>query len=353
MKKRMIRILALLLVFGNSFLFGCERQPQKYTEYTFEYFDTITSVTGYVTRRDDFDRVWNRVKEELNTYHRLYTIYDSYEGVNNLYTVNRLIDGAHREVEVDPKIMDLLHYGKRMYELTDGQLNIAMGSVLSIWHSYREAGISNPAEAKLPSIELLREAAKHTDIERIILNEEAGTVYLSDPEMSLDVGAVAKGYAVEMIAQMLENEGVTGYVLNVGGNVRTLGARGDGSSFAVGIENPDSGDENGYLAVLSLRGESLVTSGSYQRYYTVEGMNYHHIIDPTTLMPATGYRSVSVICASSADGDALSTALFTLSYEEGLSLLSKIPGAEALWVLEDGTQCFSEGFGQYLQTQKS
>ena len=99
---------------------------------------------------------------------------------------------------------------------------------------------------------------------------------------------------------------------------------------------------------MSLSGQSLVTSGSYQRYYVVDGKRYHHIIDPDTCMPAEGYLSVSVVCRSSADGDALSTALFCLSPEEGLALIESLPEIEAMWVMEDGTRQYSSGFASYL-----
>jgi len=115
----------------------------------------------------------------------------------------------------------------------------------------------------------------------------------------------------------------------------------------VGIDNPDGEGEDAYFAYLSLAGQSLVTSGSYQRYYVVDGKRYHHIIDPDTLMPADGYLSVSVVCRSSADGDALSTALFCLSPEEGLALIESLPDTEALWVMSDGSRQQSSGFGRY------
>ena len=265
--------------------------------------------------------------------------------MENLCTVNELVDGAHRVVKVDQKIIDLLLYAKAMHRATDGAVNIAMGSVLSIWHNYRTAGLDEPWAAELPPMEKLSEAAEHMDIDDVIIDEEASTVFLADPKMKLDVGAIAKGYAVEMVAQAMEKKGVTGYVINVGGNVRTLGAKGDGERWTVGVENPDKEADEPYIKYLSLAGESVVTSGSYQRYYTVGDKNYHHIIDPETLMPSEKYISVTVVCRDSAQGDGLSTALFCMSLEDGLMLVESTPNAEAIWVLPDGTQKTSSGFG--------
>ena len=360
MKKR--RFFSSLLLFAlllSCFsLYACKKsenesnnskKTEKFSEYSLDYFDTATTITGYAETQEEFDKISQDILLKLSEYHKLYTIYHRFEGLENLCTVNELTDGAHRTVTVDQKIIDLLLYAKEIYAKTNGKTNIAMGSVLSIWHDYRTAGMNEPAEAKLPPIELLTEAAKHTNIDDVIIDIEKNTVFLSDPKMTLDVGAVAKGYAVEMIARSLEESGVTGYVLNVGGNVRTIGIKGDGNPWVAGIENPKEDENDPYIAYLNLSGESLVTSGSYQRYYTVDGKNYHHIIDPATNMPAERYLSVSIVCKDSGLADALSTALFCMSYEEGVAVLEAIDGAEAIWVFSDGTRKESSGFASYVK----
>lgn len=348
MKRRFIALMLCVLVCVPA-LAACKKTDAKYTEYSFDYFDTVTTIVGYADSREEFDRIAGEILAELGEYHKLYTIYHRFEGMENLCTVNELTSGAHRTVTVDQRIIDLLLYAKEMYEKTDGKVNIAMGSVLSLWHDYREEGSDEPWNAKLPPMEDLQEAAKHTNIEDILIDETASTVTLTDPMMKLDVGAVAKGYAVEMVARSLEEQGITGYVLNVGGNVRTVGARGDGDPWTVGIDNPQEDAADPYFAYLSLTGQSLVTSGSYQRYYVVDGKPYHHIIDPATLMPAEGYLSVSVVVGSSADGDALSTALFCMTPPEGLALVESLPDAEALWVMSDGSRQQSSGFDKYTK----
>ncbi len=346
--KRLLSLLLLLCIGTASLLLpSCGGKKSKFTTHSLDYFDTVTTITGYEYDESTFDEVSRGILEELSEYHRLYTIYHRYEGTENLCTVNDLQNGEHRTVTVDRRIIDMLFCAKEMYALTNGQVNVAMGSVLALWHQYRTAGLDEPWSAELPPMELLTEAAQHTDIDDLIIDVESGTVRLADPAMTLDVGAIAKGYAVEMAAQSLEARGITGYVINVGGNVRTVGTKPDGEKWLAGIENP-SGDGEPYLAYLQLAGESLVTSGSYQRFYTVNGKNYHHIIDAQTLMPAEGYLSVSVVCKNSAKGDALSTALFCMTPEEGLALVEGLPGVEALWVLSDGSQQSSSGFAQYV-----
>ena len=322
-----------------------ETTLERFSAYSFDYFDTVTTVVGYAEDRAAFDEIANGVLAELEEYHRLYTIYHRFEGLENLRTINDLTDGEHRTVTVDRRIIDLLLYAKEMYALTGGKMNVAMGSVLSIWHEYREEGIDDPANAQLPPMDRLLAAAEHTDINALVIDEEACTVTLTDPKARLDVGALAKGYAADMVARGLEARGISGYVLNVGGNVRTIGKKADGTGWTVGLENPFGGDD--YIAYLSLSGESLVTSGSYQRYYTVDGVRYHHIIDPETLMPATGFVAVSVLTPNSAQGDALSTALFCMTLEDGLALVESLAGVEAQWMLPDGTRRTSSGWATY------
>lgn len=346
-RKSLSWLLCMTMVFSSVVLSSCSNNKTKFTAYSLDYFDTATTITGYEFNKESFDEISGQILEDLEEYHRLFTIYQRFEGTDNLCTINETTDGAHSIVEVDEKIINMLLYAQQMHAKTNGKVNIAMGSVLSIWHDYRKAGMDDPTHAELPPMDSLAEAAGHTDIDDLIIDEENGTVYIADPEMKLDVGAIAKGYAVEMIARDLEEKGISGYVINVGGNVRTIGTKPDGSNWIVGIENPDDDEESAYVAYLELAGETLVTSGSYQRYYTVDGKNYHHIIDPSTLLPAERYLSVSVVCDNSAQADALSTALFCMSLDEGLELVNSLDKVEALWVMADGTQRQSVGFSSY------
>ena len=323
-------------------------QQNKFSAYSFDYFDTATTITGYAESQEAFDEVANKALDRLGEYHRLYDIYKRYEGLENLCTINDVVDGAHRTVTVDQRIIDMLLYAREMYDKTDGMVNVAMGSVLKIWHDYRTVGMSDPAEASLPPMDKLQEAAQHTDITKMVIDEEKHTVTLTDPHMRLDVGAIAKGYATEQIAQWLEKLGVSGWLLNVGGNVRAVGKKPDGTPWTAGLEDPRNTSAD-YLAYLNLTNEALVTSGSYQRYYIVDGKSYHHIIHPDTLMPAEGYLAVSVICHDSGMGDALSTALFCMSIEEGKALIATLDGVEVSWMTADGKRTVSDGWNKYVK----
>ena len=353
MKKQIKIFTALILLFALAVLPACEKNDhersdttqEKFSAYSFDYFDTVTTVTGYAESREAFDKIANGILAELEEYHRLFDIYHTYEGMNNIRTINEVTGGAHRTVTVDSRIIDMLLYAKEMYVVTGGKMNVAMGSVLSIWHEYRADGIDDPDAAELPPTARLLDAAEHMNIDAMVIDEAACTVTLTDPKMKLDVGAVAKGYAVEMVVRSLEERGISGYVLNVGGNVRTVGTKPGGKYWTVGIEDPFGGD--GYISYLALKGEAVVTSGDYQRYYIVDGKKYHHVIDPETLMPSEGIVAVSVLTKDSAQGDALSTALMCMSPEEGMALVRSLDGVEAQWVLPDGTLEASNGWARY------
>ena len=330
---------------------GCSKmktssEPQRYQAEFLTLFDTATKIVGYAESEAAFQEQVQLVYDELEVYHQLYDIYKSYDGINNIKTIN---DMAGKEpVKVDKKIIELLLLGKEMYEKTDGKINIAFGSVLSIWHTYREQGLNDPENAKLPPMEALAEANKYTDIDKVIINEEASTVYLEEEQMCLDVGSIGKGYAVEQAAKMAEQAGVKSLLMSVGGNIRGIGIKGDGKQWVVGIQNPFNPETEPYLEKIAIQDTSLVTSGDYQRYYQVEGKNYHHIINPDTLMPAEHFTAVSILCGDSGIGDALSTSVYNMSYEEGLAFVESLENVEAMWVFSDRTIKYSSGFEKSL-----
>ncbi len=349
--------LSLFLLFALVLsLVGCTtggtplptEETQKYTDYSFDYFDTVTTIIGYATDEVTFQKTCVKIKGLLRTYHRLFDIYNTYPSVANLATINSLVDGVHPTVQVDEELLVFLEFCKEMFTKTSGYVNIAMGSVLSIWHDYREAGLLNPLTATLPPMEALENAKQHTDIDSLIIDRASGTVHITDPLTTLDVGAIAKGYAVEQIARVLEEEGYRGFVLNVGGNVRTIGTPSSDKKWTVAVENPGS-DQSArpYLCTMKVDTASLVTSGVTQRFYTVAGKQYHHIIDPDTLMPATHYLSVSVLTRDSGIADALSTALFTRPYADCLTMLEQFPEVEVLWVTTAGEILYTDGFADY------
>lgn len=334
-------------------LTGCDTASKKnrYDAQFLVLFNTVTKIVGYAKTKEEFSEYSQMIYDELNIYHELYDIYNDYEGINNIKTIND--NAGISPVKVDKKIIDLLLFGKQAYANSNGKVNIAFGAVLKVWHKYREEGLDDPMAAKVPDMELLQEKNKHTDINKLVIDEENSTVYLDDAEMSLDVGAIAKGYATEQVCKYAYEHGFKNGMISVGGNVRTIGEKvGKEKTWNVGIQNPDLESDEANLYILSLKDNSLVTSGDYERYYTVDGVRYHHIIDPKTLMPAAYFTSVSIICKDSGMADELSTGIFNMTYDEGSKLIESLPDAEALWVFKDGTMKYSSGFSDYIHKEK-
>lgn len=330
-------------------LAGCMQEDpgREYDAQYFDYFDTFTTFTVYAEDEQQFQEYKELFESELKSYHQLFDIYENYQGINNIKTIND--NRGITPVQTDEEIVGLIEFAKDEYANTNGRVNVAMGSVLSLWHEYRTYGIAHPKQAEIPDMQELKKAAEHMDIGDVRIDESKSSVYLEDPAMSLDVGAVAKGYAVQRICEKLREAGVSSALISIGGNVQTIGTKGNGSPWRVGIQNPDTSGGQSYLYALKLEDLALVTSGTYQRYYEVDGVRYHHIIDPETLMPGQEFTSVTILSPDGARADALSTAVFNMPLEEGMAFIESLEDTEAFWVYEDGREVFSSGFEDYVE----
>ena len=320
---------------------------KQYSIAWFDVFDTVTQVQGYAESQEAWNEQMTRLHQDLTHYHQLFDIYNHYDGMTNLYDLNQT--AAEGPVAAEPEILDLLAQAKEVYTLTDGRTNVAMGRLLALWHDARTAAEADPSAASLPDEAALEEAAAHRNIDDLILDEDAGTVYYADPELQLDVGSIGKGYAVEQVAQTAEARGLTSALISVGGNLRAIGHKPDGSAWTGGVENPWGGQD--ILAALELPdGASLVTSGDYQRYFELDGVRYHHLIDPETRSPAAYFDSVTVLCSDSGLADGLSTGLFCMSLADGQALVEQLDGVEALWASPDGSVVTSSGWSAHAMS---
>ena len=339
----MKRLCALILTL-SLLLSGCAGAGEEQKQYSATFltvFDTVTTILGRDSSEAAFTEKAQAVHDELLRYHQLFDIYNEYEGLNNLKTVN---DHPGEAVSVDKAIVDMLLDCKAYYELTGGRVNAAMGSVLRLWHEAREDGLNDFANAYLPDGEALAQAAEHADWDDVLIDEEHLTVTIADPGLRLDVGAIAKGWSVQRAAETAPE----GLLISVGGNVCATGPKDStGTPWVVGVQDPDGGDN--YLHTLYLTRGSMVTSGDYQRAYMVDGELYHHIIDPDTLYPGSLWRAVTVVCPDSGLADALSTALFLLPMEEGQKLLDACEST-AMWVDAEGNMYYSTGFEELIRT---
>lgn len=338
--KRFLSLLLVLVLLCPAFVQA--QTYQKYQHYFFDTFDTVVTFLGYAESEDVFREAAALVESRMRRYHQIFDQYNPYDSVNNLYTINA--SAAAKPTKAEPELIALLLQIRKWRESYATVTNPAMGAVLRLWHDARTAG------DVLPDLQALLDASAHDNYDDIIIDETHQTIFFADPLLQLDLGAVAKGYAAQLTADALRNSGFASFILNAGGNVVCGDAPLDGRTFwTVAIEDVDGSSIRQKIGVLN---QSIVTSGDYQRYYELDGVRYHHLIDPATLLPATHMRAVSIIHPDSGLADFLSTTAFLLPYAESRALIDSIPGAEGSWLLYDGTTYWTDGFQPLLDLAK-
>lgn len=316
--------IVLLLVIS---LAGCTSKTQKqYSKTTLTAgFDTSITLLASADSQEEFDDYFQLMINEFTTYNKFFDKYNSYEGINNIKTIN---DQAGIEaVKVDPIIMEMMILSKEIYTVSDEFFDITMGAVLNIWHNYREDAInSNEFDpvGEVPTISELENASVNTGWQYVEIDETNNTIFITQKGVSIDVGGVAKGLATEKVAKTLEAAGLTSGIVNAGGNVKTIGMKNSTDGWKIGITLPTFAANKEIDTIQIPESMAFVTSGVYQRYYTgSDGKLYHHIINPKTLFPAEYFESVTVITKDSGLADALTKALFMKSYEDGVAFVQK------------------------------
>ncbi len=317
----------LLLLVSIIFYSQHESSTQTYSQTLTDVgFDTPITFSATCTE-DEYETYLEIVKSMYIENNERFDQYNAYENINNVYTINH--EAYNNPIEIDSILLDCIQQGLKANE-RNSQFDITQGNILSLWHTYREEGITLNDQGEsghLPSSEEIETALTHAGSDLIKI--DGNTIELLDPEVQIDLGGIAKGYTTQLVKEKLNQEGLTNGFINAGGNVVTLGDKEDGSNWVIGIQNPD--DNEALLSVDIEGSKAIVTSGDYQRYYQVDDTNYSHIIDFTTGYPAKYCRSVTVICNDSTLADSLSTTLFCLSYEQGLALAQEYD-IEVIWI---------------------
>ncbi|MBQ5747037.1 MAG: FAD:protein FMN transferase [Clostridia bacterium] len=311
MKKALFLLLLL-------FLTSCS--PQRYSTQFFGYFDTVVSLDGFFESRKDFEKACEITESTLSEYHYIFDIH----GGGELKSLNE-----KGSLEVSDALLEAIEFGIDAEKKTLGYCNIAMGSVLTLWHDARESAVPY-----LPDTNQLFRANEFTAIDEIEIDGNRVTL----PEnMTLDLGGIAKGFVSDILRERLEEEGFDNLIVNMGGNVIALGSK-DGRGWKVGVKDPEK--EGSLAESVSLADSSLVTSGNYERFFEYEGVRYHHIISPDTLFPSDRYLSVSVMYDESKWADVLSTALFSMELEDAYKILENFSDIGVMWIENDGNKIY-------------
>ena len=341
------KFLSILLILFISISGFATAEAQKYRYEFFDTFDTLIAIIAYTNDKKLFDSEMKKVKEIFTHYHQLFDIYNEYEGINNLATVNK--SAFQKSVKIDEDLFDFLVYVKDLQNNLNTPANIAFGKVLNLWNDARNATESNPQNGYIPELSQLKAASEHSSIDSLILDENTLSVKFTD-DIQLDVGSVAKGYACEKAAQYLLNSKIPNFIINAGGNIRTGHKPLDERVYwGVGIADPFKTHEmsGDIYDVVFINDSSLVTSGDYQRFFDLDGKRYPHIIDPVTLRPSDNLKSTTVILKDSGLCDFISTAAF-LSDEKDISKLAEKTDSKIIWIDNQMNIKYTPGAEKYI-----
>ena len=320
--KNIIAILVLAMLFTT----GCGSLNMKPISYTGIALDTVVSI-----------QILDSSNEELMQ--GCVDICKKYENMlsrtietSDVYKINHANGEA---VEVSPETIYVMKKALYYSELSHGAFDITVGTVTPLWDFKATTPI-------LPDQDKLEEAASHVDYHSVIIGEN--TVQLTNPNTKIDLGAIAKGYIADKIKEYLISEGVEHALINLGGNALAIGSKLDGSSFNIGIQTPFAPDA-GPITAVPITDQSIVTSGTYQRYFEIDGQLYHHILDPANGQPTNnGLSSVTIVTDSSLAADALSTTCFVLGPEKGMELINQLDDVEAIFIDSNNQITYSKNF---------
>lgn len=301
--REMLRKWLFPLFFTFLVLVSCSDEP--YAEYEL-MMDTQCSITVYETS----DRQY--IEPVFASLRAFEEKVDRFREGSDIWRINECAGLC--PVEVDSEVFDLISMAKDFSLATGGAFNPLLGAISDLWGFDRIEHESLPDEGEIAKL------LEATIIDNLVLDEEKMTVFLADSRCRLDLGAIAKGYASQKAADLLSSYGVDRAIVNLGGNVYTVGEKERGRAWTVGIQNPNA-ETGGYFTTVESSDSAVVTSGAYQRNFSFEGKTYHHILDPATGWSAeSDITSVTVISPDGAQADAFSTACFVLGSEEALEL---------------------------------
>ncbi len=334
MKKRFSILLACTFCI-SSFISSCifptfqGNQENPITKTGF-YFDTVISITLY---DDSYEKELEECFEMADQYEKLLsnTIPDS--------DISKINAAEGNPVTVSDDTIQILETALHYSEETDGKFDITIGALSNLWDFSNNSG-------NIPSQTDIEAALQTVDYHNILIS--GNTVCLSNPNSILDLGGIAKGFIADKMKAYLNEQGITEGIINLGGNVLTIGPKNSGKPYQVGIQKPFAEDGTAICA-LAIQDASLVSSGVYQRYFYKDNVLYHHLLDSSTGYPIqNNLLGVTIITDSSMDADALSTSCFALGLDLGMNYIESLDHVEAIFITDDEELHYSSGAKAYL-----
>lgn len=319
------------MLLGVMLCLSCRQALPARTEYVLGTFCTVNLYEKGT--KDLYDDIFGLLRE-------LEEILSANKDTSNIASINAA--SGKSPVKAHPDTLAVLKRALRYAEISGGKFDPSVGPLVKAWNIGTEY-------ASIPEPEELTRVLSLVNHKDILIDEAAGTVFLTQEGMRLDLGAIAKGYAADQIINLLDERKVERAIIDLGGNVYARGEKAPGLPWKVGIRNPETGT-SGAIIALKVKNKTIVTSGINERYFEKDGTHYHHILDPATGYPAqSGLLSVTIISDSSIDADALSTTCFILGAERGLSLVKSIPGTDALFITTDRKIIMTDGLAGLVE----
>lgn len=329
MKKKLVAILFVIIVIG---VITIKYLKEEKISKNFFYMDTYINIKLY-TNKNKSEKLLKEVEKMYQKYNNYCDKYNQYEDIINVYYLNEILPN-NKEIELNSELSEIIKYSLEYYDKTNGKFNIAIANVSDIWKKYMKEKVKVPTKQ-----ELLNSGS--INIKDITLKNNT---YMKNNSVKIDLGGICKGYATEKVGEFLETEKVYKYLINAGGNVK-VGQKYKNDKYIIGIQDPLN--NSSIFTKIKVENNSVVTSGYYQRYYEVNGVRYHHIIDPDTLFPSNNSKSVTVISNNSAYADIMSTYLFLLDKESALKIVNNDPNLEAIIYASENDILKSNGIKQY------
>lgn len=323
MKKALIAVMLCIALL----LTGCQSkaaEPRKQSTVVF-YFDTVVTITVY----SNDENILSGLDEECLRYENMLS--KTVEG-SDVWNINH---ANGERVAVNEETRELILTALEFSRLSDGRFDITVEPCVALWD------FTSEDRGVLPDSDELAAAAEKVDWTKVDVNDEGVLI----PEgMSIDLGAIAKGYISDRIADYFVEKGVESALLNVGGNVRTVGLKPDGSNWRIGIQDPEGVRDQSIVGVATLGDNAVVTSGIYERGFILDDVVYHHILDPNTGWSVQNeLAGVTIVAKEACTADALSTTVFAMGLEEGSEFIENFDGVDAIFVTRDGDISWTSG----------
>lgn len=267
----------------------------------------------------------------INNIRRIEALISSWDENSQTGNINR--SAGIEPVQVDVELFNLIKRSIAISKLTDGAFDITYASMDKVWKF-------DGSVTQLPDSNTVKESVRKVGYQNIQLSEDNRSVFLPEKGMKIGFGAIGKGYAADHTMNLLKSLGVTSGIINASGDLRTWGQQPNGEPWQIGVKNPLN--KNKVFVLLPLVNQALVTSGNYEKFITIDGKRYAHIIDPRTGYPTSGLTSVTIIASSAELADALATSVFVMGKDVGLDFVNQLKDVECVLVQDDGMVFYSD-----------